>query len=119
MTASQAISKADGLVSNSVSTADKLAWLSAFDAQIRREVADDRQGAPETPFRPYDSTNDTLFISDEDGDVYVYMLLIRLLNFGTEADKEKTAKSLFDKAYSSWRNAYAASHPHTSTKVSF
>ena len=122
MTIQEAITQTDDLKPNYYSDEQKIRWLSRLDKQIRLEIIDTHEGAPEEAFSGYTAETDTdtvLLVPEPYDEVYIHWLQTQIDLNNAEYEKFNNSNMLFAAAYSSYANAYNRSHMPKETRVRY
>lgn len=113
MTISDAITMVDALRPNQYPQDMKIRWLSRLDGMIWQEVICTHEGGTET-FDGYSSADleskEMLVGSPYDEDVYNNYLQAMIGRENGEAGKYSQSITLFNAAFSRWRNWYNRAH---------
>lgn len=113
MTISDAITMVDALRPNQYPQDMKIRWLSRLDGMIWQEVIRTHEGGTET-FDGYSSADleskEMLVGSPYDEDVYNNYLQAMIGRENGEAGKYSQSITLFNAAFSRWRNWYNRAH---------
>lgn len=120
MTIQEAIDQVNDLKPNYYSSEHKVRWLSRLDTQIRKEIIDTHEDAPEEDFAGYDSqtnTNTELLVPEPYDEVYIHWLSAQIDMNNAEYEKFNNDNALFAAAYNAYASAYNREHMPKSTKV--
>ena len=108
-----AISRLDELKPNGFSRGQKIFWLSALDATVKKEIIDSHEGAELVAFAPYDehSAEDTvLLVSSPYEEVYLRYLEAQIDYANGEYDRFNNSNAMYAAAYTAFSRAYNRSH---------
>ena len=125
MTVNGAIAEVDHLKSNMYKTTDKIKWLSRLDLRIYQEIIcthHRNEGEEEISFTGYteDDGEKTLLVGAPYDEIYLHWLEAQIDYANMELDSFNNSNAMFEALYSSFRNAYNASHmPKTARKKYF
>lgn len=125
MTVNGAIAEVDHLKSNMYETTDKIKWLSRLDLRIYQEIIcthHRNEGEEEISFTGYteDDGEKTLLVGAPYDEVYLRWLEAQIDYANMEYDSFNNTNAMFEALYSSFRNAYNASHmPKGRKKIYF
>ena len=123
MTIQQAINQVDDLKPNYYSDEHKIRWLSRLDMQIRKEIIDSHEGAPEDPFPGYDENTDTestvMLVPEPYDELYIHWLAAQIDLNNAEYEKFNNSNALFSATYSAFANAYNRAHMPKQTSFTY
>lgn len=122
MTIQEAIDQVNDLKPNYYNDEHKVRWLSRLDKQIRREIIDTHEDAPEEEFTGYDTETDTdtvLLVPEPYDEVYIHWLAAQIDLNNAEYEKFNNSNALFAAAYNAYASAYNRAHMPKSTKVRY
>lgn len=118
MTIHEAITRADILMPNQYTDAEKIRWLSELDGQAKQEIFDRCEGSPADAFTGYAEDTDTdtalLIAAPYDG-VYVDWLQAQYSYHNAEFTKYTNAQTKFNNSYLSFQAAWIRTHRSNST----
>ena len=111
----EAINEVDNLKANMFTLQDKIKWLSRLDLRIKEQIIDKyeyNEGEEEVTFSGYgpDDTEAELLVGEPYAEMYIHWLEAQIDYNNTEYDGFNAANAMFESVYSSFRNAYNASH---------
>lgn len=113
MTVNSLIAIVDLKEPNSITTNEKIAWLSDLDGKIFEEVIKTHAGYdPETDtFTPYSEGTEDLLIGDPYAQgIYVNYLIAMIADSNAEAARYNKQMALYNANFSQWWNRYNATH---------
>ena len=113
MTLGEAISRLDELKPNGFSRGQKIFWLSALDATVKKEIIDSHEGGGDMGFVPYDegSADDTaLLVPAPYDEVYLRYLEAQIDYSNGEYDRFNNSNAMYTAAYTAFSRAYNRSH---------
>lgn len=111
MTFGELIAHVDDISPNQYTEAQKIAWLSAFDGKVFREVIQTHEGCFPELFQAYgDSTGELLIREPYALDVYANYLLAKIAEANAEIPKYNLYTTLFNTEYSQWVSWYNRTH---------
>ncbi|MBQ3210755.1 MAG: hypothetical protein IJB09_04615 [Oscillospiraceae bacterium] len=113
MTLGEAISRLDELKPNGFSRGQKIFWLSALDATVKKEIIDSHEGGGDMGFAPYDegSADDTaLLVPAPYDEVYLRYLEAQIDYSNGEYDRFNNSNAMYAAAYTAFSRAYNRSH---------
>lgn len=113
MTLGEAISRLDELKPNGFSRGQKIFWLSALDATVKKEIIDSHEGGAEIVFAPYDerSADETgLLVQAPYDEVYLRYLEAQIDYANGEYDRFNNSNAMYAAAYTAFSRAYNRSH---------
>lgn len=113
MKISEAIEEVNGLKANMYTDEDKLKWLNRLDMRIKQEIIDTHEGSEEyADFQPYtaDDMDKELLVGEPYAEMYIHWLEAQIDYNNMEYDSFNSSNTMFESVYSSFRNAYNASH---------
>lgn len=110
-----AINEVDNLKANMYTLQDKIKWLSRLDRRIKLEIIDTHElidSEEEISFDGYgpEDTEAELLVGEPYAEMYIHWLEAQIDYNNMEYDGFNAANAMFDSVYSSFRNAYNASH---------
>ena len=110
-----AITEVDNLKANMFTLQDKIKWLSRLDLRIQQQIIDTHQlneGEEDSAFTGYseDDTEKELLVGEPYAEMYIHWLEAQIDYNNMEYDGFNAANAMFESIYSSFRNAYNASH---------
>lgn len=115
MTIHDAISEVDSLKPNMFGEKDKIRWLSRLDTRIYQEIICTHhlnEGEEEISFTGYGENDGEkeLLVGQPYEELYLRWLEAQIDYNNMEYDGFNAANAMFESVYSSFRNAYNASH---------
>ena len=113
MTLGEAISRLDELKPNGFSRGQKIFWLSALDATVKKEIIDSHEGGGDMGFAPYDegSADETVLLVPAPYDeVYLRYLEAQIDYSNGEYDRFNNSNAMYAAAYTAFSRAYNRSH---------
>ena len=113
MTVQEAINQVNDLKPNYYSDEHKIRWLSRLDKQIRKEIIDTHEDAPEEEFTGYDTETDTttvLLVPEPYDEVYIHWLAAQIDLNNAEYERFNNDNALFAAAYNAYASAYNRDH---------
>lgn len=113
MTLGEAISRLDELKPNGFSRGQKIFWLSALDATVKKEIIDSHEGGGDMGFAPYDegSADETaLLVPAPYDEVYLRYLEAQIDYSNGEYDRFNNSNAMYAAAYTAFSRAYNRSH---------
>ncbi len=112
MTVSEAISRADLTRPNELEPELKLAWLSALDGVLRREVLLPCEGEvpPERRYEALDPDETELLVPFPDDELYVFYLVMRIDLENGELERYNNDVRLYEQALQTWAAAHRRAH---------
>lgn len=126
MTIIEAIDGIDHVKPNAYSMSDKIAWLSALDGMVKRQIMDThlyQDGEEEISFEPYtDSTDpntDLLIPFPYDSDCYLAWLESKIDYTNGEYTKYNNSVLKFRDFYADFQNDYNRTHMPKGTQIKF
>ena len=122
MTIIEAIARVDELKSNTYSHADKVRWLSALDAMVKRSVIDTHEGGEGITFTRYDENTDhdtVLLIPEPYEDAYLHWLESKIDYHNGEYGKYNNSADAFNAVFNAFKNDYNRTHMPKGVKMTF
>lgn len=113
MTIQEAIERTDELLHNVYSRAEKIAWLSALDLEVKQQILDTCEGAKTGYFAGYDENtpeNMTLLVSAPYDEVYLRLLQAQIHYHNGEYDRYNNAVALYRTLLEGFSNDYRRNH---------
>lgn len=108
-----AINKIDAMKPNVYPQEDKIAWLSALDGMIKRDVIDRHEGWEQVPFTGYDTSTplDTeMIVGAPYEELYVTWLESKIDYANGEYVKYNNSITRFNDLYTNFDNDYNRNH---------
>lgn len=113
MTIIEAINRIDVLKPNGYKQAEKVAWLSAFDGDVKMNIIDTHEGGGSVRFSGYGEdtplTTDLLISAPYD-EVYLFLLEAKIDYYDREFEKYNNAMAMFNTAYAEYEAYYNRAH---------
>lgn len=109
MTIREAIAKIDALKLNTFTQSNKVAWLSALDGIIKKEIIDTHEGGEEISFAGYDDntpTDTVLLVPAPYDDIYIRWLEAQMDYTNNEYGKYANSMTMYNAAYSAYERYY-------------
>lgn len=109
----EAINRADSLLFNTHSPADKVTWLSKLDNMVKRHIIDTHEGPAEVPFSGYTEETDhetELLVPAPYDEMYIRWLEAQIHYANGEYTKYNNAITMFNTEYESYSNYYNRNH---------
>lgn len=109
----EAINRADSLLFNTHSPADKVTWLSKLDNMVKRHIIDTHEGSAEVPFSGYTEETDhetELLVPAPYDEMYIRWLEAQIHYANGEYTKYNNAITMFNTEYESYSNYYNRNH---------
>lgn len=122
MTIIEAINRTDEQKPNDYTQSDKIAWLSALDALIKREVIDTHINDSETEWHPYhdETPLDTELLAEEPyDDMYVSWLAAKIEFSNREYPNYNQDIVRFNETYTAYSRDYNRKHMPKGTSVRY
>ena len=122
MTIIEAINQIDEFKPNGFSQKDKIRWLNTVDYYIKKEIIDTHEGTESIPFTGYDENTplDTVLLACAPFDVlYIRWLEAQIDYANAEISKYNNSITVFDSAYSDYRNYYNRTHMPKGKKIKY
>ena len=122
MTLDGAIARADDLKNNGYTRADKVKWISALDAMVKRTIIDTHEGGEAVVFTGYDdkTVHDTvLLIPEPYDDAYLHWLEAKIDYHNGEYKKYNNSIEAFYSVFNAFKNDYNRSHMPKSVKMTY
>lgn len=113
MTIDQAIGLLDLQQPNAITRAEKIRWLSEYDAMVYQDVLCTRAPAPDRPFSGYDETTpaDTeLLVPHPYDQVYPLLLEMHCDRLNGELTRYNNTAQLFNNCHLSFQHCYTRTH---------
>lgn len=122
MTIIEAINQIDEFKPNGFSQKDKIRWLNTVDYHIKTEIIDTHEDAESVIFAGYDEDTplDTALLADAPFDVlYIRWLEAQIDYANAEIGKYNNSMTMFDSAYSDYKNYYNRTHMPQGKKIKY
>ncbi len=120
MTIIEAINKIDSLKPNTYTQNEKIKWLSALDALIKKEILDTHEG--DITFDGYTDYTpiDTVLIAKEPYDeMYIYWLESKIDYYNAEYAHYNNSVAAFGNMYSEFSRYYNRTHKPKTKKIKY
>lgn len=106
MTIQEALTKADGLIPNSYSEADKVSWLSELDMRVKLEVFDTHD-VEEIEFEGYTTDKDTVMLIPEPySNAYIEWLATKINYYNAEYTRYNNSADRFNSEFNNFTAYY-------------
>ena len=109
----EAINKIDSLTHNTYNEADKVAWLSELDSDVKYHIIDTHEGAETVTFTGYDANTDLqteLLVPAPFDSVYLRWLEAQIHYHNGEYDRYNNAIILYNTAFDAFASYYNRTH---------
>ncbi len=113
MTIIEAINKIDSLKPNGYTQPDKVAWLSALDGIIKKEIIDTHEGSENVIFVGYDeetALDTVMLVPAPYDDVYVKWLEAQIDYANGDTAKYNNSMTMYNAAYYAFQRHYNRTH---------
>lgn len=113
MTILDAVAKIDTLKPNNYTPSNKVAWLSALDGIIKKEIVDTHEGGEGVSFEGYNDntpTSTVLLVPAPYDDIYIRWLEAQIDYANGEYGRYSNSMIMYNSAYSSFEKYYNRTH---------
>lgn len=113
MTIMEAINRTDGLIHNTYSEGEKVAWLSNLDSMVKRLIIDPHEGSGDVFYTDYNdetSRDLVLLVPAPFDEIYLRWLEAKIHYYNGEFEKYNSAIVMYNTAFDAYANFYKRNH---------